>query len=119
MNFETERLKTEEDLNSKFNFSMIIGEDNANTFDKQVNYQELERMVRFVVVPRKGYEHDIAVNWFLKPPHIYLSPENDIIEISSTKVREDLLTKFRGTVEGLNPKVLQYIINNKLYETKD
>ena len=115
------RLKTDPELNEKFNFSMIIGEDNANTFEKWVNYQELERMVRFVVVPRKGYERDPHVDWYLKPPHIYLNFETEIMKISSSKVREDLLMsrKFRGMIEGLDPKVLQYIINNKLYRDEN
>jgi nicotinic acid mononucleotide adenylyltransferase len=95
---------------------MIIGEDNANTFDNWVNYQELERMVRFVVVPRKGVDHNPKVDWFLKLPHIYLNNESDIIEISSTKVREGLKSKFRGMVQGMDPKVLKYIIENKLYQ---
>lgn len=109
------RLKTDEELNEKFNFSMIIGEDNANTFDKWVNYQELERMVRFVVVPRKGIEMDPKVNWFLKPPHIYLNLENEIIEISSTKVRESLKSNFPGSTEGIDPNVLKYIQEHNLY----
>jgi len=109
------RLKTDKELNEIFNFSMIIGEDNANTFDKWVNYKELERMVRFVVIPRKGVQLDLNVNWFLKPPHIYLNAETDIMKISSTEVRENLKSKWPGVVEGLDPKVLKYIIDNKLY----
>lgn len=109
------RLKTDKELNEIFNFSMIIGEDNANTFDKWVNYKELERMVRFVVIPRKGVQLDPNVNWFLKPPHIYLNAETDIMKISSTEVRENLKSKWPGAVEGLDPKVLKYIIDNKLY----
>lgn len=110
------RLKTDKELNEIFNFSMIIGEDNANTFDKWVNYKELERMVRFVVIPRKGVQLDPNVNWFLKPPHIYLNAETDIMKISSTEVRENLKSKWPGVVEGLDPKVLKYIIDNKLYQ---
>lgn len=109
------RLKTDKDLNEKFNFSMIIGQDNANNFDKWVNYKELERMVRFVIVPRKGVEPDINVNWYIKEPHIFLNNETEIMEISSTQVRESLKNKWPGVVEGLDYKVLKYIIYNKLY----
>jgi len=80
-------LKNEIELTEQYNFSMIIGQDNANTFDKWVNYQELERMTRFVVVPRKGFEINPNVDWYLKPPHIFLNNENHIIEVSSTEVR--------------------------------
>lgn len=113
------RLKTEETLNERYNFSMIIGQDNANTFDKWVNYEELERMARFVVIPRKGTERDVNVDWYLKEPHIYLNSENDIIEVSSTEVRAILdqegIAKYK-TLEGkLHPDVIKYIYNNKLY----
>jgi len=109
------RLKMDKELNDKFNFSMIIGIDNANTFDKWVNFEELERLVRFVVVPRKGVNRDLKVDWYLKEPHIFLNKETDIMEVSSTTVRELLKTKFRGMIDSLNPKVLKYINENNLY----
>jgi len=111
------RLHQDEELNNKYNFSMIIGLDNANTFDKWVNYQELERMVRFVVVPRKGYERDININWYLEKPHIYLNDENHIVECSSTMVREKLrkLDDTSSLLQYLNEDVLRYILDNKLY----
>jgi len=113
------RLKTEETLNERYNFSMIIGQDNANTFDKWVNYTELERMVRFVVVPRKGIERDVNVNWYLKEPHIYLNSENSIMEVSSTEVRAILnqegIDKYKQLEGLLHPDVIKYIYNNKLY----
>jgi nicotinate-nucleotide adenylyltransferase len=113
------RLKKEETLNERYNFSMIIGLDNANTFDKWVNYQELERMVRFVVVPRKGIERDINVDWYLKEPHIFLNNESDVIEVSSTQVRgilnQEGIAKYKELEDKLHPDVIRYIYNNKLY----
>ena len=117
------RLKQDKELNNKYNFSMIIGLDNANTFEKWVNYEELERMTRFVVIPRKGYEKNENVNWFLKQPHIYLNNENDIIDVSSTLVR-NMLKRFYETNDNkildeltdfLHIDVIEYIIHNKLY----
>jgi len=82
------RLKEEEELSKHYHFSLVIGLDNALTFDKWVNYESLERLIRFVVVPRKGYGFNDPNSWFLKEPHIYLSSgENNIEEISSTEVR--------------------------------
>ncbi len=116
------RLKQEE-FNNTYNFSMIIGLDNANTFDKWVNFQELERMVRFVVVPRKGYDRDENVTWYLEKPHIYLKGESDIIQISSTSMREKLKDFYNESKtddlinlkSGLNSDVLKYILDNNLY----
>ncbi len=118
------RLRQEEELNKKYNFSMIIGVDNANTFDKWVNYTELERMVRFVVVPRKGYERNEKVDWYLQKPHIFLNKESDIIEVSSTMVRDKMNGFYDNHISGdteelksyLNIEVLEYILSRKLYK---
>ena len=126
-----------------YNFSFIIGQDNANTFDKWVNYEELERMTTFVIVPRIGYE-PIPGAWYLKQPHIFLHGEKEypIIDTSSTQVK-DLLQKYRlcdeyvdisdgyhkqpEYIDKLNEyksellkivdnDVFNYIINNRLYD---
>lgn len=110
------RLKTEDDLMERFNFSMIIGIDNANTFDKWVNYRELEQLARFVIVPRKGVDRNPDVTWYLKEPHIFLSGDTNIMEVSSTMVREGVRTVSDDTVnEWLHPKVLKHIVDNNLY----
>jgi nicotinic acid mononucleotide adenylyltransferase len=106
---------------------MIIGLDNANTFHKWVNYQDLERLAQFVVVPRKGVERDLNVNWYLQKPHIFLNSEDtNIIDVSSTEIRH-LMDKTQMTtpewmssresdiLEYLDPNVLDYIKENKLY----
>ena len=121
-------LMSEEEYKDKYDFSLIMGLDNANTFDKWVNYEELERMTRFVVVPRKGVNRDLNVDWYLKSPHIYLSPDNDIPNISSTIIRDNLKIywehKFDNPIfdvvndalkEDLPKGVLKYINENRLY----
>jgi len=105
------------------NFSMIIGQDNANTFDKWYNYKELEKLIRFVVVPRTGIDVDFKSRWYLNHPHIYLNPDKPIMEISSTKIREylsithpDISQEDRTLLlQYINPDVLEYILTNKLY----
>jgi len=111
------RLKTETELTETHNFSMIIGLDNANTFDKWVSYEELEKMARFVVVPRKGVERDPNVDWYLKEPHIFLNSETDIMEISSTDVRDAFKIDDSDIrlYDWLNRDVYNYILNNNLY----
>jgi nicotinate-nucleotide adenylyltransferase len=121
------RLKEERELTEKYQFAMIIGLDNANTFHKWVNYQDLERLAQFVVVPRKGVERDLNVNWYLQKPHIFLNSEDtNIIDVSSTEIRH-LMDKTQMTtpewmssresdiLEYLDPNVLDYIKENKLY----
>jgi nicotinate-nucleotide adenylyltransferase len=109
------KLKEETELNEKYQFAMIIGLDNANTFDKWVNYQELERMAKFVVVPRKGIDRDLNVNWYLQKPHIFLNMEPSIIEISSTNIRVHFSNNSTEVINYLDKDVYKYIIENKLY----
>lgn len=100
--------------------SFIIGLDNANTFDTWVNFEHLERMARFIVVPRFGVKPDSKVDWYLKPPHIYLvgggrgAPTTEAV--SSTQVREALKAGREAELETmLDPKVLKHIRLHKLY----
>jgi len=112
------RLQNEDFAKSQFDFSIIIGMDNALNFDQWVNYENLERMIRFVVVPRKGYsmEQRPKVNWFLKPPHIYLAGGEDtpIDNVSSTHVR-DLVDSWIDYKDLVPPGVFEYIEKHKLY----
>ena len=111
------RLKTDKELNEKYNFSMIIGQDNANSFDTWVNFTELERMVRFVIVPRKGIKIDPNINWYLKEPHIFLNQETDILEVSSTQIRNKLKSKFpKIDNKHMDIAILNYICENNLYK---
>ena len=111
------KLKEEKELTEKYQFAMIIGLDNANTFDKWFNYEELERLAQFVVVPRLGINRDINVNWYLQKPHIFLNKENTIMEISSTDVRDLLKTKSTQNqiLNYINKDVYNYILTNNLY----
>jgi len=100
-------------------FKMIIGLDNANTFHKWANYKELMETVPFIVVSRKGIERDFSVDWYMKEPHYFLQSV-EIPETSSTKVREIIKTSgYKKTGELLNlvnKGVLDFIIKNNLYK---
>lgn len=102
-----------------YDFSFIMGIDNANTFNKWVNYEHLEKMMKFVVVSRKGIERDNSVDWYLQKPHIFLEGEC-AIDVSSTLVRDLLKEKgsFKkaGLEKYLNSEVVDYILKNNLYE---
>ena len=115
------RMLLDEEMKAKYNFSMVIGIDNANIFDSWVNFTELERLVRFVVVPRKGIVRNDNVDWYLKEPHVFLNSETDIIEISSTKIRSELKDRHLAPGDerkprGLDKNVYSYIEQHNLYE---
>jgi len=104
----------------QYDFSFIIGMDNAATFEKWVNYELLERMARFVVVPRRGYSlEDVMPGklWFLERPHIYLGHcDNNIPQISSTDVRNSI--EIGECIEGsVPPGVAEYIDEHDLYRS--
>lgn len=132
------RLQDTDQAKHECDFSVIMGLDNANTFSNWVNYEELERMVRFVVVQRQGYEIDPKVDWYLKTPHIFLG-DAAINNMSSTRIRSALARreqqvegmlrhiplehaneKVKEGIEkaigyGIDPEVLNYIYENNLY----
>jgi nicotinate-nucleotide adenylyltransferase len=111
------KLLDEDFAKHTFDFSIAIGLDNANSFDKWVEYELLEKLIRFVVVPRKGVAFDPKATWFLKEPHIYLAADNPIAEISSTQIRKWLLeNNIEKLKENLDHKVLKYILSNNLYK---
>lgn len=111
------KLHEEKELMEKYQFSMIIGSDNANTFDKWVNFEELERMTQFVVVSRPGVKRDENVNWYLNNPHIYLyGNETQTMEVSSTMVKNFLLYDCDKVNEYIDEEVYKYIISNNLYK---
>jgi nicotinate-nucleotide adenylyltransferase len=105
----------------KFRFYMIIGIDNANKFHTWVNFTELEKLAKFIVVPRKGVDRDYSVDWYTQKPHIFLNNETPIIDVSSTEIR-DLLNKpieeqiSNGQIfKYLDQNVFNYITEYKLY----
>ena len=112
------QLLSEDFAKDKYDFSYAIGLDNANTFDSWVNYEDLERMMRFIVVGRQGIARDEKVNWYLKSPHIYLTPDkSQIPEVSSTQVRDAIFNEqYEEAYSMVDPAVYKYVMDNGLYK---
>ena len=102
----------------EYDFSLIIGQDNANTFDKWVNYEDLEKMIRFVVVPREGEERNIDSDWYLNPPHIYLCGDTKIPNISSTEIRA-LINRSKFIHDVLNSEAFDELIEEVAANTSN
>jgi nicotinate-nucleotide adenylyltransferase len=126
--YMVKNLLNEDVAKNERNFSIAMGMDNANTFDKWANYQDLERMIRCVIIPRTGVAM-VKNGWYLKPPHMFLIPEKPLLEISSTDVRKVLNQYWTEGIECVNsekgildskdfihPEVLKYIEDNGLYK---
>jgi nicotinate-nucleotide adenylyltransferase len=116
------------DLAQTHEFSYIIGMDNANHFDRWYNFEELERLVRFVIVPRVGEEPDAQTDWYLKPPHIFLRSDKPLPDTASSVVRAEI-EKIIATdgdyvydsqideavLKMVDPRVYEYVKRNRLY----
>jgi len=116
-----------DDEYENYRFFFVVGQDRADTIREWYNSEDLIKLgIGFICVPRKGYERNVNINWYLKDPHIYIVDEktNEIPEISSTKIKNKLV-QFRTSESedaeiylshALNEDVLSYIIEHKLYE---
>jgi len=115
-----------DDKYENYRFFFCVGQDRADTIHEWYNSEELIKLgVGFICVPRKGYERDIKVDWYLKKPHIYIEDDGtiDIPDHSSTKVRL-LMKEYYNQKNNfseehlnqmLNKNVLEYIKTNRLY----
>ena len=119
------KLLEEQFIQDKYNLSLLIGMDNANTLDKWVNSEELKKLIRFIVVPRAGESPNPKVDWYLKSPHIFLQSDKQLPHVSSTDVREFTFRRQVGTpsceadvLRMVNPNVWEYIQSHGLYRNQ-
>lgn len=97
-----------------YDFYFAIGMDNAQKAPSWVNWKWLEKAVKFMVVPRKGYGEVYGIEWYKKDPHVCLN-EVEIMEVSSSEVRELMLKDDPKINELLPDDVVEYIIHQDLY----
>jgi nicotinate-nucleotide adenylyltransferase len=97
------------------NFSIIIGQDNANSFHQWVNFEFLENAIRFVVCPRKGYKME-GTRWYLNPPHIFLPESDKLPEVSSTEARRIIAEGSSSLANACCDEVCKYIAQKGLYK---
>lgn len=112
-----------EPLSTEYDFYFIMGTDNANkaaaTF---LNWTKLERMVPFVVVPRKGFDPNPEVKWYKSPPHIDLTIcERNIPDTQSTEARRIFREGTKDEKENklktiLDPEVLRFFRELRTYK---
>jgi len=93
--------------NHKFYFS--VGADQAVNIPNWLGVEPLlKREEFFLIMSRPGHtEHDLDF------PHISIESK-DGIEISSTRIKEQIING-ETSIEGITPKVLDFIIKNGMY----
>jgi len=109
------KLLKEDPVYDNVQFSYIIGQDNADHFHTWYNYEELERLIPFIVTPRAGYERDTDIDWYLRPPHSYLVREAVLPHIASKELRSWFWYDEAMVEKYIDPLVAQYIRDNNLY----
>jgi nicotinate-nucleotide adenylyltransferase len=116
-----QNLLREEFSKRQYRFYFVIGLDNALSFQQWINGDMLQRIIPFLVVPRKGYEFRPEAVWCMKSPHSYVTVEDSskCIEVSSTDIRQAIHDGCRGDLEFvgsvLPDPVFKYICDNGLY----
>lgn len=103
-------------LVSKYSFAWIIGSDNAQGFGNWYRYEDLRDMIEFLVVPRPG-SPIVQVPGSMESKHQQhrvVGHHNHFI--SSTNIRHWIAKGADDAArQWLDPKVFDYIKENKLY----
>lgn len=94
-----------------FQFSLIIGSDNAIVFEQWKEYKEILKQYPILVYPREGYDFESVKTLY---PQMQLV-DSPLFDISSTQIREYIALK-KDVSSWLHPAVLQYINENDLYQ---
>ncbi len=111
-NYTVDTLAYLEEKHPNHTFSLIMGEDNLNTFHKWKNYEVILQQHDIYVYPRViGTK---MVNELATHPKIH-SVDAPLVEISSTFIRESI-RKQKNIRPLLTEKVWEYIDKNLFYK---
>lgn len=90
----------------------IIGGDNARAIDKWANWQELIKLIPFIVVERDFDGQAVMNEWYKQAPHHYL--DTMVGSSSSTEVRK-AIEAGQPFEHLINPSTANYIKEHGLY----
>ncbi len=98
-----------------YEFSYIIGMDNALDIQKWVNWQKLIKECKFIVYPRPRYG-STEKKWFNFIPHTVINHQK--VNISSTEIRKMYKEGNYKVIDYVSKDVHDYIIRNGLYKIR-
>ena len=111
-NFTVNTLVYLQEKYPKNTFSLIMGEDNLNSFHKWKNYEAILQNHEIYVYPRLNT--DVMEAQFKNHPKIHLITA-PVVEISATFIRENI--KIGKNIQPLLPqKVWEYLNHNMFYQ---
>ena len=97
-----------ENFGAEMEFSLLLGADNIECFDRWREYEEILRDYRLLVYPREGY----SVEKFADK--ITFLADAPLFDCCATDIRKEI-TEGKNFTEKVAPAVAKYIIQNKLY----
>ena len=98
-----------EQFGSEMQFSILLGADNIECFDKWREYEEILRDYPLFVYPREGY----SVEKFADK--ITFLANAPLFDFAATDIRK-AITNDESFTDKVAPAVAKYIIQNKLYK---
>ncbi len=90
-------------------FSILLGADNIENFDKWREYEEILRDYPLLVYPREGYSVEKFAN------KIKFLADAPLFDFAATDIRKDI-AQGKNFTDKVCPAVAKYIIQNKLYK---
>ena len=93
-----------------FQFSLIIGSDNALIFERWKSSQEIIDRFPVLVYPRRGYDFEQVASRF---PQMQLL-STPYYDVSSTEIRQNIAEN-KDVSKYLHPAVYRYVLENGLY----
>jgi len=112
--------KLKESYEREVDFSIVIGQDNADNIHEWKSWEKLITEFSFIVVQRGKVNKDRSV-WYKKNPHCYIchEPFHHFPSGSATDVRESLKGDKRIAKDFLHPDIFNFIIENDLYSEQN
>ena len=98
-----------ENFGSEMQFSILLGADNIENFDKWREYEEILRDYPLLVYPREGY----SVEKFADK--IKFLADAPLFEYAATDIRKAIVEN-KSFTDKVCPAVAKYIIQNKIYK---
>ena len=98
-----------ENFGSEMEFSLLLGADNIENFDRWRNYEEILSDYRLLVYPREGY----SVEKFADK--ITFLGDAPLFDFAATDIRK-AIAENKNFTDKVCPAVAKYIIQNKLYK---
>lgn len=98
-----------ENFGAEMQFSILLGADNIENFDKWREYEEILRNYPLLVYPREGY----SVEKFADK--ITFLADAPLFDYAATDIRKEIAEGKNFTAK-ICPAVAKYIIQNKLYK---